>query len=313
MKDHDSAPTEADLDLIGREVVEARARRPPAPIPLSKSNARILDISPDEYHLRTGLSASIATTLITRSPLHAWYEHPALGGHGRDATAEMDFGAVCHTLVLGNGKRFAECAYKDWRTDASKAARERHRADGLIPILTHHLEAAEECAAAVVRQLAERDIALDGQSEIAVEWEEPSSRGPVLCRSMFDHAWIEDGAILDLKFVGNAESSQIERSGERFGYAIQSHAYKRALTALRPELEGRVGFLFAFAETDPPYALNLTEPDGALREIGERRWRRAVETWAECMETYGAKQPWPGYGRINQLSAPAWALAREEI
>ena len=272
--------------------------------------ARILDISPDEYHLRPGLSASIATTLITRTPLHAWQEHPLYGGKGKTPTAAMDFGTVVHAIVLGKGKHYAPVPFEDYRTAAAKQTRDAYRKAGLIPLLHHQLTDAERCAAAVTRRLAEHGIELDGQSELAIEWEEPSPSGPVLCRGMFDHAWIDDGTILDLKIVGNAETSQLERSAERFGYGIQAAAYTSALTALRPELAGRVQFLFAFGESEEPHALNLTEPDGMLRDLGERRWRRAVSTWAECI----ASNTWPAFGQgVNRLSAPAWALAREEI
>ncbi len=272
--------------------------------------ARILDILPDEYHTRPGLSASIATTLITRSPLHAHAEHPCFGGKGKTPTREMDFGTVGHALVLGKGKQFESLDFDDWKTRAAQAARKHARDAGKVPILAHHLTRAEACAEAVVRQLGERGIALNGQSELAIEWEEASRLGPVLCRAMFDHVWLTAGVILDLKIVGNAEISQLERSAERFGYGIQSAAYKSALADLDSRHAGRVRFLFAFVESDEPYAMNLTEPDGMLRELGERRWRRAVETWATCIKT----NEWPGYGRsVNKLSAPAWALAREEI
>ena len=45
---------------------------------------QILRISPDEYHERDGLSASVATTLINKSPLHAWSQHPKYGGKSKD-------------------------------------------------------------------------------------------------------------------------------------------------------------------------------------------------------------------------------------
>jgi hypothetical protein len=81
------------------------------------------------------------------------------------------------------------------------------------------------------------------------------------------------------------------------------------MAALIPDLAGRIEFLFGFCEKADPFAINLTRPDGTFRELGERRWLRAVATWAECLKT----DRWPGYGdHINPLSAPAWALAREE-
>lgn len=237
-----------------------------------------------------------------------------MGGKGKAPTVEMDLGSVVHAIVLGKGKRFAPAPFDDWRTKDARKTRDDFREAGLIPLLHHQLTRAEECAAAVLRQFEERGIVLDGQSELAVEWHEPSRHGPVLCRGMFDHAWLDLGSVLDLKIVGNAEPQQIERSAERFGYAIQAAAYKSAVAALRPRHTGRVEFRFAFVESDEPYAMNLTAPDGSLRELGEKRWRRAVETWAECMHTYGPDKPWPGYGQgVNKLSAPAWALLREEI
>jgi hypothetical protein len=276
--------------------------------------ARILDISPDEYHTRPGLSASIATTLIGRSPRHAWHEHPCFGGKGKAPTSAMDLGQVVHALVLGRGKAFAPVPFDDFKTKAARETRDNFRAAGLVPILTHQFVRARSIAAAALWQLRERGIRFTGQSELAIEWEEKSKHGPVLCRGMFDHVWIDRGVILDLKCVGNAELSQVERSAERFGYAIQATAYRRALSALRPEHTGRVEFLFAFVESEEPYALNLTTPDGMMREIGSSRWKRAVELWGQCIATHGAERPWPGYGTgINMLSAPAWALMKEGV
>lgn len=270
--------------------------------------ARILGVSPDEYHTLPGLSASIATTLITRSPRHAQHEI----GKGKAPTAAMDFGTVVHAITLGKGKRYAPVPFEDWRTNAAKETREKFRAEGLVPLLHHQLTAAEQCAAAITEKLAvDHQIKLDGESELAIQWEEPSPHGPVICRCMMDHAWLVRGEILDLKIVENAETSQVERSAERFGYGIQQAAYKRAAAALDKRLAGRVKFAFAFGESEPPYALNVTEPDGKLRKLGELRWIRAVHEWARCHKEYGDK-PWPDYGR-NYLSAPAWALAREEI
>lgn len=275
--------------------------------------AKILEgIEPDAYHKLPGLSASCATTLITRSPRHAWAEHPHLGGKEHpvedDPTKAMDFGSVGHTLVLGKGKRFAVLDFADYRSKAAQAAREIARDAGNVPILAHQFERASIAAAAITTQLADRGITLDGRSELAVEWHEASPHGPVQCRAMFDHVWLREGRIIDLKITGNAAPDAIERSAENMGYAIQATAYRRALTALYPDLAGRVEFLFAFCEPDFPHAINLCEPDGLFRELGDTRWERAVHTWAQCL----AEEKWPAFGGgVNRISVPAWALKRE--
>lgn len=271
--------------------------------------ARLLDITPDDdYHSLPGLSSTTAKTIVAQSPLHAWHQHGAYGAKGKTPTKLMDRGNVIHSLVLGKGKAFRVLDFDSWRTDKSKAARDEARAAKLIPILTEDFEDAAKASVEIMKGLVERGIKLDGISEQAIEWTEDSESGPVVCRGMIDHLRIDAGQELDLKIVGSADPTSVERSAENMGYAIQSAAYQRALIQLRPELAGRTNFLFLFCEPEPPYAMNICEPDGVFAEIGERRWLRAVEIWGRCIK----RNEWPGYGAgINRLSAPPWALARE--
>jgi hypothetical protein len=266
-------------------------------------NARILDVTPDEYHLLPAFSSTIAKTLIEKSPVHAKVLR------GKKPTKGMDRGSVVHRLVLGKGKAFEVLNFGDYKTKAAQSARDAARANGRVPILGEDFEEASLAAESIRIQLADRGIDLDGESEVAVEWYEPSAHGPVQCRAMFDHVWFDRGIILDLKVTENAAPSFVERTAENLGYAIQQAAYRRALIALRPELAGREDFLFAFCEGEDPFAMNLTRPDGLFRELGDRRWSRAVASWAECLAT----DTWPAYGTgVNPLSAPVWALSKEE-
>lgn len=264
--------------------------------------AQILDISPDEYHARSGLSSTIAKTLIARSPLHAKAEY-----RRRAATKEMDVGNVVHRLVLGKGRDFEALDFGDYKTNAAKTARDAARKAGKTPVLVEAFARANTTAEAIRAGLADRGIVLDGESEVAIEWNEESAHGPVQCRGMLDHVWLTRGVIVDLKVTHDAAPTSVERTSENLGYGIQSAAYTRALTAFDPSLAGRVDFLFVFAEPEEPYAINVCRPDGMFRELGERRWLRAVSTWAECLAT----DTWPAYGATNNLSCPAWALARE--
>ncbi|MGE0206123.1 MAG: PD-(D/E)XK nuclease-like domain-containing protein [Hyphomicrobiaceae bacterium] len=264
--------------------------------------ARILDVSPDEYHALPAFSSTVAKELIARSPLHARCMV------GKAPSKLLDRGSVIHRLVLGKGADYEVIQHGDWRTNAAKAARDSARSRGLVPVLAHEFEDYNIAAEHIRIQLAERDIVLDGRSEFAITWTEQTEFGPVECKGMLDHCWPDIGVILDLKITENASPSSVERTSENLGYAIQAAAYSRALVALDPDLQGRVAFAFAFCEPDEPYALNLSEPDGIFQEIGERRWLRAVREWAKCT----AENKWPSYGTTtNPLTAPAWALARE--
>jgi hypothetical protein len=222
----------------------------------------------------------------------------------------MDLGTVAHALTLNAGKEFVVLEYDDFRTNAAKEARDTVRAAGFVPILRDDFDRATKVTDALKAQMHVRGIALDGRSEVAITWQEDGLSGPVMCRGMLDHLRLEAGTIYDLKFVSNAAQHSIERSAENFGYAIQSAAYTRAVTGLRPDLAGRIQFVFLFCEVEPPYALNVCRPSGMFSELGERRWLRAVDVWGRCLKN----DSWPGYGdEVNDIFPPGWALASEGL
>ncbi len=264
--------------------------------------ARIIEVTPDEYHAIPAFSSSVAKTLISRSPAHA------KAAIGKTPSKTLDRGTVIHRLVLGKGKDYVVVQHSNWTTKAAKAERDAAREQDLVPVLAHDFEDYCTAAESIRVQLAARDIVLDGVSELAIEWTESTPHGDVLCKSMLDHCWLDTGIILDLKVTEDASPTSVERTSENLGYAIQYAAYTRALTKLDPDLAGRVAFAFAFCEPASPYAINLCEPDGIFQQLGEQRWQRAVNTWAACTKD----GVWPSYGpAVNPLSSPSWALARE--
>jgi hypothetical protein len=268
-------------------------------------SARLLDVTPEEYHRIDAFSSSIAKIVIDQSPAHA--RHAQLAGD-RKATKAMDRGSVMHHLVLGKGKDFEILDYEDWRTKNAQRDRDAARAAGKTPILKDAFEAASFGAIAIMKELARRGIRLDGASEQAMTWEEESSSGIVVCKGMMDHVTADFGIIYDLKIIEDASPTSIERSAENFGHGIQRAAYTSGAAKVRPDMAGRTRMRFIFAEPEPPHAVNIVELDGMFRELGSRRWRRAIETWGGCVK---AKE-WPAYGQdINSITAPSWALARE--
>lgn len=286
--------------------------------------ARIIDVSPDDYHRLPGFSASLAKVLISRSPLHArdamdrGLEEEAAEEDEEDDEAKqkrLDTGSILHTLLLGKGKRFKVLPYDAWRTKAAKDDRDAARAAGLIPIKEKEMEVYQRMAAAMRSRIELAGHTLDGESEVAIGWTEPTPSGPVECRCMLDHlvAWGLDGScqpgaiIFELKPVADASPARCERTAENLGYGIATAAYTRALTALYPQLAGRIEFRFLWPEFKRPYALHDPVPDGMFRELGEQRWLRAVHTWGACL----ARGEYPGYKAHKEISAPMWALKQE--
>jgi hypothetical protein len=290
------------------------ARKELEPLP----PARILDCTAEEYHKdpceTPSLSSSTAKKLMADSPLHAWTGHPRFGDEETDEdevaaedepTKAKDNGTMIHRLLLGKGAEIVIVEANDFKSKAAREARDEAKAAGKLPIIAHKYDSMLETAEHLRRRLKSYGYDLTGQSEVPIEWFERGIHGPVRCRSMLDHVFINDGVIYDLKTIRSANPKHIGRTWIEKGYDIQAICYPRALEALRPELAGRVEIEFLFAEIKPPYAVVPGSPDGELLQVGELRWGKAVRIWEDCL----AKGVWPSYttSRIT-FEAPPYQI-----
>lgn len=269
-----------------------------------------IDVPDADYHAdpcpAPSLTASVAKVLLEQSPLHAYTIHPKLGGHARASTDEMEHGALVHALLLGRGPEIVSVEAKDWRTKVAKAARDEARARGALPVLERHHGRARLAAQKIRERLADLGHELGGQSEVTIAWREATPDGDVWARGRIDH--LDGATILDLKTCTSATAGACVRRIIDYGYDVQRAAYVRGLTAIRPELGGRVRFVFAFAEVEPPYGVIVAPLDGVLRDYGERRWVEACERWARALRT----GRWFGPENPQHFEAPSWLLARME-
>lgn len=274
--------------------------------------ARILDVSENDYFADPcavpSLSQSIAHRLVSESPLHAWLAHPRLGNQRGESTKALDDGTIMHKLLLGKGAAIEIIDAPDFRTKAAQSARDAAVECMKTPVLRHKYSALVEAADQLRDKCGVLGYEFGGESEVAIEWEADGAAGPVLCRSRLDHVFIDRGVIYDVKKTRSANPKYLRRNFYELGYDIQHAAYTRALAALRPDLVGRVDFVFLFLEIEPPYSVVPARPDGAFREIGAARWSRAVDIWQRCLK----KGFWPGYcDRAVTLEAPPWVAIEE--
>jgi hypothetical protein len=276
--------------------------------------AELLDLSPADYHKDPcevpSLSQSIAHTLITKTPLHAWSEHPRLGNQKKKPSKPMTTGQILHKMVLGKGAKLEVIEADNYRTKLAQEIRDRALQEHRLPILASEhadLLAALERIQANIRAYG---IDLSGSSEVQIKWSEPGLNGPVQCRGMLDHVIFERGTIYDVKKIRSAHPAAVGRSIINYSYQIQWAAYTSALGALLTEFQGAVDFVFVFIEVEPPFAVYAARPNGMLRELGAMQWRRAVETWEQCLAT----DTWPGYAnKIGVIEAPPWAITDEML
>lgn len=273
--------------------------------------ARLLNYSSAEYRSDPDktprLSCSIAKILLTRSPLHAWYAHPKLGGGRFEPTETMNRGSIIHTLLLGKGAKIGVINHDEYRTKEAKADRDAAIAAGQIPVKAKdyaELASAAERIRARIMDFGIDLLELGNVAEQAIEWEEAGARGPVKCRAMFDLVNIEARRIFDVKSIEDASQDSCARSVYRYDYHVQDAGYRSALTALTGEPSA---FTFLFCELDQPNGVLPAKCSGAFREIGEAKWRHAVRLWEECLAT----GKWPGYAsEVARLEPPGWAVAQ---
>lgn len=258
-------------------------------------------ITPAEYHAdcadEPSLSASIAHLMLTRSPLHAWTNHPRLNpAFVREEKTTFDLGTAAHLLFLQPemAERVATVDAKDWRTKDARAHQEASRAAGLIPVLERDWLRTQEMVGALRDQLAARDddppLFADGKAEQALIWEQEG----VTCRSLLD--WLRDdfSVIDDLKTVptkgGSANPRIWERTFWGIGADVQAVFYRmgvKALTGKTPD------FRFAVVESRPPYALSVIDLAPPVIDLATRKIEHAMRVWRDCLD----RDEWPAYDK----------------
>lgn len=282
--------------------------------------AHRIDVSEADYHADNlgnpcttpSLSSSLAKVLLSKSPLHAWHQHPKLGNGKREEKAVFDLGQLAHKLLLGKGREVVIIEADDYRTKAAKAERDQAHADGKIPALVGVYENATKAAEAWTRRLADKGIVLaGGECEVQIVYQALTNRGPIWVRTMID--WLQRGPrnliAWDFKTTQSAHPVACVRSIVNYRYDVQEAAYVQGLSIWAPECS--IDFGFMFGELTAPYDITPGRLDDTLRARGEEGWNRAVVDFGDNL---ASSQEWPGYTPgIVTFEAPGWMVNATEI
>jgi hypothetical protein len=221
----------------------------------------------------------------------------------------MLFGQMVHALLLGVGK-YEVIDANDFRTKTAQARRDLALTEGRTPILRSEFSEAESVVGNLQDRLAEMGIRLNGKSELDLEWDETVDGVPssIPCRGRLDHLTMDSLVIYDLKTTSSAHPDNCVRSICDYGYDIQRAAYVSAVEHRTPDVAGRIDYVLLFVETEEPYCVTPLRLDGRFVELGERKWRRALRVWHECI----TNNRWPEYvTEITTVSPPTWELTKE--
>jgi hypothetical protein len=259
------------------------------------------------------LRGSLCKTLIAKSPLHAYCEHPKLGRMDDDEESDDQsgvkaFGSIVHSLILGRGKKVVVSPFKTFQSNDAKVWKAQQIEAGHLIAKQEQIDRAQFIRDSV-RQALDRlgfghaFVGPEGIEQV-IAWKEKD----FWLRAMLDHWHGSTAEIFDIKTCESAHPKAIESACYNYGYDIQEQFAKRGIAALRPELNGRTTFRFVFVETQKPYACQVIELDGEAQTIGASRMMRAIDTWKRCL----ASNQWPAYSNeILRISPPKWALAVE--
>jgi len=260
-------------------------------------------IPPEAYHADPALSSTGIRHLL-KSPLHFqdWRtSEPA------DSPARL-LGRALHCAVLEPERfpaAYAIAPALDRRTKAGKEAWEGF-------LLEHpgaEVLTAEQGArvAAMAGALVAHPLVtplLRGTVELSGFWTDPATGVACRCRPDLVHA---DGEVLlDLKTTRDASPEGFRRELAKWGLHNQAAHYH---TGARAQGAKAADLVLLAVESDPPYAVGVYRLDDDAIDVGARRCREALETFARCTRT----DTWPGYDpHILPLALPAWAVPFDE-
>lgn len=196
------------------------------------------------------------------------------------------------------------------QTAAAKGAAADARANDLTPVLAHKFERELRKAQDM---LVRMELAGFDRSQYHYQcglyWTESARNGmTVQCRGRLDFLAKDWTSIVDLKRVEDLDHRALERAVDRYRWAMQAAAYSRAVYILQ-DVGDVPSWRWLFARTSPVVACTLRPCDARLLETGEAAWNRAVNEWAEGLET----GLWRGHESDHTpLEPTSWAIEQME-
>jgi len=258
-------------------------------------------ISFEEYVAWEAINNSVLSVIRKTTPAHAkiFMEEPP-------DTAALRVGHALHTLVLEPGQfadRYAVRPACDRRTNKGKAIYEEFMADlgDKSELTTSEVGDIMAMAANLRKKGFVRNYVERGQAEVCIVWKD--ERTGLLCKARLDYYQKTLKAIIDLKTtIKTAGPSDVSRAIANFDYHQQAAWYSDGLATLIGEPPD---FVFLFMEKKPPYECRAWQADDDTLIAGRRLYRKALNTYAECVKT-GVWGGWPD--TVDMISLPQWAL-----
>lgn len=230
----------------------------------------------------------------------------------REHKKEFDFGTAAHSLVLGTGAPMVAIPDEYLASNgaiSTKAAKDfvaEARANGQVPLKSVDVDHIKAMALQIIaNSQAMAILEADGARHEVSAFRVDDATGLWL-RNRFDTLALE--VVGDYKTAASADPAVFLRKAYDLGYHMQAGWYLDMALAL--ELcDPDARFRFIVQEKDAPYLVSVIEMSADYLAIGRADNCRAIELYAECIDT----DRWPGYGdQVHVIDPPAWLVARLE-
>lgn len=273
------------------------------------------DIPIDAYHGQLtdtpSISSSGLRTIDSQSPRHWWidsYLNP--DREIKPPSPALIMGSAAHAIVLGDEafeNRHVVSPYADFRSKEAREWKAQAEAEGRYIIKAEQYDELLRMRAEFnAYPLAQAGV-IEGEVERSLVWKDEETgvwlkaRPDVLPRA---------GFIVDYKTTISAHPRDLAKTVVDHGYHVQLALVREGLLALgvvEPKDVADLTFALVFQEKASPYAVNHIELDPDLIFRGAQIVRRAVTTFADCLD----KGEWPTYeAPTSPVGAPEWLEKR---
>jgi hypothetical protein len=266
------------------------------------------DIDEDWYHADPVSGGSLSVSgakLMLQAP--AKYDYARR--HPHKSTKAMDLGTTVHGLVLGTGQEIAVLDFENRRGNEYKDAEAKAVADGKLPMLAKDYDEAKAIADAVLKHPTTGGLFTDGDAEVSMFWRDEEFK--IWLRGRADYMTYFDGlpTIVDFKTSADASAEEFAKSVYKYGYHRQDPHYREGWASILGCDWQDIDFVFAVAETDPPYLVATYRVIPEHADLGREQNRIARERFRDCMKA----DRWPGYSEeIEDLELPRYGVQRIE-
>jgi len=254
----------------------------------------------DEYRKWDAVHNTLLSNVQGKSPFHAKYykEHPS------PDTPAFFIGRAAHCLALEPDKFDQRYTMFGGRRAGKVWAEFVSKANGKVVLTESEYESIKQVAESIKQQVVHRFIQ-QGEAEVCIVWTDKETG--LLCKARLDYVHRERAFIIDLKTTRDAALDQFQRAMWTYRYYQQAAFYSDGWKALTGD---PTVFVFLPVEKDPPYAVAAYEVHDNTIWAGRLEYRKALETWAECVKT----GVYPSYAdSVEMINLTDWALKESGV